>query len=44
MVRGTGPLFALYKALTAVRLAETLEGLVGRPVAPLFWIASEDHD
>ena len=39
-----GPLYSLYKALTTVRLAETLEGLVGRPVAPLFWVASEDHD
>jgi len=40
----TGPLYSLYKALTAVRLAESLEGVVGRPVAPLFWVASEDHD
>lgn len=40
----TGPLYSLYKALTAVRLAETLEEMVGRPVAPLFWVASEDHD
>jgi uncharacterized protein YllA (UPF0747 family) len=40
----TGPLYSLYKALTAVRLAETLEAEVGRPVAPLFWVASEDHD
>lgn len=40
----TGPLYALHKALTAVRLAERLEALVDRPVAPLFWVASEDHD
>ncbi|MDT8340276.1 MAG: bacillithiol biosynthesis cysteine-adding enzyme BshC [Longimicrobiales bacterium] len=40
----TGPLYALHKALSAVRLAEALEGVVGRPVAPLFWVASEDHD
>lgn len=40
----TGPLYGLYKALTAVRLAEHLEGVLGRPVAPLFWVASEDHD
>lgn len=39
-----GPLYSLYKALTAARLAEALEGIVGRPVAPLFWVASEDHD
>jgi bacillithiol synthase len=40
----TGPLYSLYKALTAVRLADALEVRLGVPVAPLFWIASEDHD
>ena len=39
-----GPLFTVYKALTAVALARALESELGRPVAPLFWIASEDHD
>ena len=39
-----GPLYSLYKALTAVRLAEELEPVVGKPVMPLFWIASDDHD
>lgn len=40
----TGPLYSVYKALTAVRLAGTLEDILGRPVVPLFWVASEDHD
>ena len=40
----TGPLYGLYKALTAIRLAQALESLVERPVLALFWIASEDHD
>ena len=40
----TGPLYSVYKALTAVRLAGALEKLLGRPVIPLFWVASEDHD
>ena len=40
----TGPLYSVYKALTAVRLAETLERLLEVPVVPLFWVASEDHD
>lgn len=40
----TGPLYTLYKALTAVRLASELEQELGVPVAPLFWVASEDHD
>ncbi|MDH3224051.1 MAG: bacillithiol biosynthesis cysteine-adding enzyme BshC, partial [Gemmatimonadota bacterium] len=39
-----GPLYSLYKALTAVRLAETLEHELGKPVMPLFWVASDDHD
>jgi bacillithiol biosynthesis cysteine-adding enzyme BshC len=40
----SGPLYSIYKALTAVRLAQELESLLGRPVLALFWIASEDHD
>lgn len=40
----TGPLYSIYKALTAVSLARSLEEALGRPVVPLFWIASEDHD
>ncbi len=39
-----GPLYSILKALTAVRLAEALETRLGRPVLPLFWVASEDHD
>ena len=39
-----GPLYSLYKALTAVRLAADLEELLARPVMPLFWVASDDHD
>ena len=39
-----GPLYSLYKGLTAARLASTLEALLDRPVLPLFWVASEDHD
>lgn len=39
-----GPLYNVYKALTVVRLAEALERRMGRPVLPLFWVGSEDHD
>lgn len=39
-----GPLYSVYKALTAIRLAQALETRLGRPVLPLFWVASEDHD
>lgn len=40
----TGPLYTIYKALTAVRLAEALEAELGTVVLPVFWVASEDHD
>lgn len=39
-----GPLFTIYKVLMAVRLARTLERVLDRPVAPLFWVAADDHD
>jgi len=39
-----GPLYTLYKAFTAVALARRLEDVMERPVLPVFWIASEDHD
>ncbi|HEY7693837.1 MAG TPA: bacillithiol biosynthesis cysteine-adding enzyme BshC [Gaiellaceae bacterium] len=38
-----GPLYNLYKALTAVRLAQVLEQRNGRPHVPVFWIANDDH-
>jgi bacillithiol synthase len=39
-----GPLYVLYKAAAAVKLASLLEARRGRPVVPVFWSASEDHD
>ena len=39
-----GPLFTVYKALTAIALADRLQQELRRPVVPLFWMASEDHD
>lgn len=39
-----GPLYSVYKGLTAIQLARTLEAELGRPVLPVFWVASEDHD
>jgi len=39
-----GPLYVVYKALTAIKLAREAEGALGVPVVPVFWTASEDHD
>jgi bacillithiol biosynthesis cysteine-adding enzyme BshC len=38
-----GPLFSLFKALTAVRLAEHATA-GGVECVPVFWLATEDHD
>ncbi len=38
-----GPLYTIYKALSAIKLAECLS-LRGLKAAPVFWIATEDHD
>jgi bacillithiol synthase len=39
-----GPLYTLYKAISAVRLARSASSLLGRPVVPLFWMDTDDHD
>lgn len=39
----TGPLYTIYKALTAVRISEELNKQ-GTKAVPIFWIATEDHD
>src|SRR6266436_1409689 len=39
----SGPAYSLYKALTAVQIAEELSQ-DGIPAVPIFWMATEDHD
>ena len=39
----TGPLYTIYKALSAVKLAGCLQQRDTKAV-PVFWIAAEDHD
>ncbi|HXF43396.1 MAG TPA: bacillithiol biosynthesis cysteine-adding enzyme BshC [Pyrinomonadaceae bacterium] len=39
----TGPLYTIYKALSAVRLVECLRAR-GINAVPIFWVATEDHD
>ena len=38
------PTYTVLKAITAVILARKLEAHTGRPVIPVFWLGSEDHD
>ena len=40
----TGPLYTIYKALSAAALAGELERRWGLPVVPVFWLANDDHD
>jgi uncharacterized protein YllA (UPF0747 family) len=40
----TGPLYTVYKALSAIALAQRLERERGLPVVPVFWVAGDDHD
>ncbi|GIU83079.1 MAG: putative cysteine ligase BshC [Pyrinomonadaceae bacterium] len=39
----TGPLYSIYKTLTAIKLTECLKGR-GIKAVPVFWVATEDHD
>jgi bacillithiol synthase len=39
----SGPAYTVYKALTAIRIAQELETR-GVPAVPVFWLATEDHD
>lgn len=39
-----GPLYTIFKALTLLGWAERLHSILLRPVVPVFWIASDDHD
>ena len=39
-----GPLYTLYKALQACRLAAELSRSWGTPVVPIFWNHADDHD
>lgn len=40
----TGPVYTVYKAISAAQLAFVLEEKWGRPVVPVFWAAGDDHD
>jgi len=39
-----GPLFTIYKTITAINYAKKWSEQLDRPVIPVFWLADEDHD
>lgn len=44
LVVGTGPFYMLNKIASTIVLAREVELASGKPVIPVFWMASEDHD
>ncbi len=40
----SGPLYTIYKAFTAIKLAASLGQSHGTRFIPVFWLAAEDHD
>lgn len=40
----TGPLYTIYKAMTAINVARRLTERLGRMVVPIFWVGSDDDD
>lgn len=39
-----GPLYTVYKAVTALVLSRRIEARFGVPCMPVFWLGSDDHD
>jgi len=40
----TGPIYTIYKIVTAINLARRIESDFNIPAIPIFWNATEDHD
>jgi bacillithiol biosynthesis cysteine-adding enzyme BshC len=40
----TGPLYTVYKAITAILLSKKIHDRFGARCVPVFWIAGDDHD
>ncbi len=39
-----GPMFTIYKAITAIKLARAASDLSGQPFLPVYWVGGDDHD
>ncbi|MEX0906309.1 MAG: bacillithiol biosynthesis cysteine-adding enzyme BshC [Balneolaceae bacterium] len=39
-----GPVFTIYKVLTAIELSNKWQKKYNKPFVPVFWLADEDHD
>jgi bacillithiol biosynthesis cysteine-adding enzyme BshC len=40
----TGPMYTIYKAITAIKLASAAQEASGGPFVPMYWVGGDDHD
>lgn len=40
----TGPMYTIYKAITAIQLARAAQDASGEPFVPVYWVGGDDHD
>ena len=40
----TGPMYTIYKAITAIQLARAAQEASGEPFVPIYWVGGDDHD
>lgn len=40
----TGPMYTIYKAITAIKLAQAASESSGQPFLPIYWVGGDDHD
>ncbi|MBL7645056.1 MAG: bacillithiol biosynthesis cysteine-adding enzyme BshC [Candidatus Hydrogenedentes bacterium] len=40
----TGPLYTIYKAITAIKLAQAASETSGHAFLPIYWVGGDDHD
>lgn len=40
----TGPMYTIYKAITAIKLAHAAQEASGQSFVPIYWVGGDDHD